>query len=433
MKKILLLFVLANVFVFSQSTLKEIDKINFHFIPSFTNYEDTSFIPLQNNNSYQYILSGYGGGTVYSYLRYGTISNDTLINNHEYYLHTIRGVSHWLRYSEEDHKLYKWQNESDLVYMDYNKEPGDTFIHLDYPIPATVLGGDTSIFSMSIPYKGFSVPIPSAIRRELFAKGIGLYYSRSESTSIINSSNSTYSLIMSILYDSAGNVNHFTNHIKPVITVTPVTLINTSNFNLNFTVSHQYNRIYPPGHISMIFIDSVKFESYYSKQDSIIELPAYNFLYYSTTYNVATHLDTMLLKNGFTFNYRIVAKDKGIIPETSYSPDTGYYQCVWDFSTTVGNETQPVSEFALHQNYPNPFNPSTKISWQSPVGSWQTIKVFDVLGSDVATLVDEYRNAGYHEVEFNVSSGIRDLASGIYFYQLQAGSFIETKKMMVIR
>ncbi len=91
------------------------------------------------------------------------------------------------------------------------------------------------------------------------------------------------------------------------------------------------------------------------------------------------------------------------------------------------------SEFVLYQNYPNPFNPSTKISWQSPVGSWQVLKVFDVLGNEVATLVDEYRVAGYHEIEFNISSDIRELASGIYFYQLQAGSFIATKKMMVVR
>jgi len=89
--------------------------------------------------------------------------------------------------------------------------------------------------------------------------------------------------------------------------------------------------------------------------------------------------------------------------------------------------------FALHQNYPNPFNPSTKISWQSPVGSWQVLKVFDVLGREVAILVDEYKEAGYHEVEFQSSVGSRQLASGIYYYQLKAESFIETKKMIFIQ
>ena len=87
---------------------------------------------------------------------------------------------------------------------------------------------------------------------------------------------------------------------------------------------------------------------------------------------------------------------------------------------------------------------STKISWQSPIGIWQTLKVYDVLGNEVATLVDEYKSAGSYEVEFSArgglvssiqypTSGIRNLASGIYFYQLKAGDFIETKKMVLIR
>ena len=83
----------------------------------------------------------------------------------------------------------------------------------------------------------------------------------------------------------------------------------------------------------------------------------------------------------------------------------------------------------LNQNYPNPFNPSTKISWQLPVGSWQTLKVFDVLGNEVVILVDEYKPAGIYEVEWSATG----LPSGIYFYRLQAGDFIEMKKMILLR
>ena len=81
------------------------------------------------------------------------------------------------------------------------------------------------------------------------------------------------------------------------------------------------------------------------------------------------------------------------------------------------------------QFFPNPFNPSTKISWQSPVGSWQTLKIYDALGNEIATLVKEEKPAGSYEVEFNASS----LSSGIYFYKLQAGSFVESKKMILIK
>lgn len=94
----------------------------------------------------------------------------------------------------------------------------------------------------------------------------------------------------------------------------------------------------------------------------------------------------------------------------------------------VEEEESSPSEFYLSQNYPNPFNPSTKISWQSPVGRWQTIKVYDVLGNDVATLVDEYKPAGSYEAEFDA----KGLASGIYFYTLRSGEFVQTKKMILL-
>ncbi|MBE0539670.1 MAG: T9SS type A sorting domain-containing protein [Ignavibacterium sp.] len=86
-------------------------------------------------------------------------------------------------------------------------------------------------------------------------------------------------------------------------------------------------------------------------------------------------------------------------------------------------------EFALSQNYPNPFNPSTKISWQSPVGSWQTLKIFDVLGNEVVALVNEYREAGKYETEFNAEK----LPSGVYYYQLRAGDYVQTKKMLLLK
>ena len=91
------------------------------------------------------------------------------------------------------------------------------------------------------------------------------------------------------------------------------------------------------------------------------------------------------------------------------------------------------SKFYLSQNYPNPFNPSTKISWQAPVSGWQTLKVYDVLGNEVATLVNEYKTAGSYEVEFNPASSIKHPASGIYFYRLQAGDYAETKKMILLK
>ena len=108
-----------------------------------------------------------------------------------------------------------------------------------------------------------------------------------------------------------------------------------------------------------------------------------------------------------------------------------FYQSNFDDNlVSVKEETASIpTQFILYQNFPNPFNPSTTISWQSPVAGYQTLNVYDILGNEVATLVNEYRNAGSYEIDFDASS----LSSGIYFYKLNAGSFIQTKKMVLIK
>jgi len=103
------------------------------------------------------------------------------------------------------------------------------------------------------------------------------------------------------------------------------------------------------------------------------------------------------------------------------------------FNSVAVNFNPPI-EFALEQNYPNPFNPATVISWQSPIGGHQTLKVYDVLGNEVATLVDEYREAGSYKVEFNLAQVSRpELSSGIYLYKLTAGNFSASRKMILIK
>ena len=112
--------------------------------------------------------------------------------------------------------------------------------------------------------------------------------------------------------------------------------------------------------------------------------------------------------------------------KTVYQSETINYN---ELVTGIHEKENIPADFVLKQNYPNPFNPTTKINWQSPVGSWQSLKVNDILGKEVATLVNEYRPAGKYEVEFDAST----LSSGVYFYKLQTGSFVQTKKMILLR
>ena len=89
--------------------------------------------------------------------------------------------------------------------------------------------------------------------------------------------------------------------------------------------------------------------------------------------------------------------------------------------------------FKLEQNYPNPFNPSSIIGYRLSINSMVTLKVYDLIGREVVTLVNEEKQAGSYEAEFQSAVGNHQLASGIYYYQLRAGDYVETKKMILIK
>ncbi len=96
--------------------------------------------------------------------------------------------------------------------------------------------------------------------------------------------------------------------------------------------------------------------------------------------------------------------------------------------TEVEDINQPFS-YSLEQNYPNPFNPSTTIEYSIPQNGFVTIKVFNVLGKEVATLVNEQVMAGKHKIDFDATG----LNSGVYFYKIESGNFVETKKMILLK
>ncbi len=101
----------------------------------------------------------------------------------------------------------------------------------------------------------------------------------------------------------------------------------------------------------------------------------------------------------------------------------------FEYSDEILVEYTAPLDYSLQQNYPNPFNPITTIKYQIPELSSVTLKVYDVLGSEVATLINEEKPSGSYEVDFDAST----LPSGIYFYRLQTGSFVETKKMVLMK
>jgi hypothetical protein len=107
------------------------------------------------------------------------------------------------------------------------------------------------------------------------------------------------------------------------------------------------------------------------------------------------------------------------------------YVARWNSGTSRVEQLSPTAPktFLLEQNYPNPFNPSTTIRYQLPVASEVKLEIYDVLGKKIATLVNERQSAGSYQVVWNASG----LSSGTYFYRLQAGTFVETKKMIMVK
>jgi hypothetical protein len=98
-------------------------------------------------------------------------------------------------------------------------------------------------------------------------------------------------------------------------------------------------------------------------------------------------------------------------------------------TTTVADHATPYNGYKLHQNFPNPFNPTTMIRYSVPVESFVTIKVFDILGKEVITLENREKSPGAYEIDFNGE----ELTSGMYYYRMQAGDYINTKKFILLR
>lgn len=141
----------------------------------------------------------------------------------------------------------------------------------------------------------------------------------------------------------------------------------------------------------------------------------------STTVFIRIRLDTVNI--GQLIHAPVVVRDLGGLRDTLH-----LYLRVLPVTSVEEVPGQP-TEFKLSQNYPNPFNPATKIMFAIPTNEFVTLKVYDILGLEIRTLVSQKLNAGAHTVDFNA----HDLASGVYFYQLRTKNFVDLKKLILLR
>jgi len=137
------------------------------------------------------------------------------------------------------------------------------------------------------------------------------------------------------------------------------------------------------------------------------------------------------LEEGKTYRWHVRAKNPGGTPENASA-----WSELWSFTVEgnsrkgqVATKDAPPKQFKLYDNYPNPFNPVTVIGYQLSVNGLVSLKVYDLIGREIKTLVERWENAGYHHVEFDASS----LPSGIYIYRLSTCDYVEMKRMALVK
>jgi len=172
-------------------------------------------------------------------------------------------------------------------------------------------------------------------------------------------------------------------------------------------------------------IDSFYLDVQHLRADTLVQTKTYNI----STSNPQISFNLNGLLSGDKIKFRATITDTSLFYNVAHYPDTGWVVVnVLPPTVSVENGNLP-GDFELLQNYPNPFNPITTISYQIPEPAFVIIKVFDVLGNEIATLVNEEKIAGSYEAEFDGSG----LTSGIYYYRITAREFSQTRKMILVK
>jgi hypothetical protein len=396
-----------------------------------------NWFPLEDGNKWQYFTRSwiYNGAATQYYILQNEANLDTVINGKEYYtlFDFYYGCNHLYRYDKDFNILFRRYNDSDYVFMNFNLTSGTSFYKLSggcndpLAVEAIVIEDSVAILDSTVYCKGYE----RGCDELLYAQDIGLVYRKRSCSSW---GGTQFIMTQAVLYDTNG-INIIWDKTWPKPEVDTVFLYD--NFSKAFfivVIDHKFSRLadltYPNNIDGVSYIDKAGIESFYQKGDSILTNDTiYMFPQNEIRFLRSLDLNTELLSSGYDLYYRIWGTDKGLIPRTGFTPDTGYFKLDWDTTTTTAKNNIMLNSFALSQNYPNPFNPSTTIKYDLPERSFVTLKVYDVLGNEIETLVSEEKPLGRYEVDFNAT----ELPSGIYFYKLQAGSFVETKKMVFMK
>jgi|GEM_PF-3275133 photosystem II stability/assembly factor-like uncharacterized protein len=401
-----------------------------------------NIFPLHIGDKWQYLVMegsyNMDPGPVTYYLNNVYVVKDTLINGLTYY-ELSNSMGYWFRYSETDNKVYMFGNNKEKTCMDFSLPDGSPFsqyiIEQHFSLSSIVSSGQENLLNQNVYFTKFVSGCEHCAGEYIVTKynsGFGLSYMDQSSYYMgIGTFFTDYFLIQAQINDGTSPKNYSEVHI-PQITIIPPKTVPDSAFKFTLAVDHYYSSFSSSGK-SLNYIDTVYLSGYYQKGDSVVSPTWINTKNIAGTngYSVDTTVAIDLLKRGFTFYYKVYAKDKGIIPGISVSPDTGYYKL--DYSPNISGvkdvKNNLITTFQLEQSYPNPANPTTIIRYAVPYESRVKLTLYNMLGQIVKVLADDIKPTGIYEVR--VDGG--KLSSGIYFYSMQAEKFSQTKKLILLK
>jgi len=400
-------------------------------------YQGNSFFPMVIGNTWQYLGYSYSNDGISSSRSYNLMAinvlYDTLISDKTYYRINGSGFNDFYRY--EDNKMFKYGATGDVLCMDFNLKPGQTFQSGNITI--TVGDGYKNLFGHERYYKATEYsPVVWGREWKHYNDSIGYSYTYYFENGPMGSRLENTANIIQAKIKIGDSLYFYKADFVPTILADSAFVQSNSMFTLFIKAVHPYDKTGSTPEKSLFFIDSVDVEYFFSNETDTTTILRTQMLQSpnSNLFNVNIPLPDSFYYNNYSLNYRFYIKDKGIIPTYCIYPEDGYITFYLGPTDVKNSKTTAVS-FKLYQNYPNPFNSSTTISYQIPTNNFVTIKVYDVLGNEIATLVNEEKAEGLYQVNFTaqLTTNNKPLASGMYFYTLAAGKFTDTKKFILLK
>jgi len=410
-------------------------KVLFLFAIALLAVNAQNYYPLHVGNTYLYLNDSWGhqyGGNFYNHsVSILQITKDTLIGVNKYY----NNNGGWIRYDSAKNMIFNYCGGMDSLVVNFNGPISfylnKCFVFTYDARPASLVVGSGYYFGKNCTTSGFDYYTDHGTGGIMWAPGLGIVETSSYQHDYdLSEYFGSSKLIESIVYDDNDSCTH-NAYSYPASFTSLQNDLDNNKLQFYLMVTHPFSS----ADYKFSFIDKISLTGYYQKDTSKINIDT---LYFTTPgtdirlYKIDVPLDTFMLNSGYTFYYKAIAKDKGLIPVYTSFPDTGYFS---KSLTSVNDKEETVTNYKLSQNYPNPFNPSTTIDYYIPSESKVNITVYNALGSKIKELYDGNRIQGNYDVKFDGAG----LSSGVYFVTIKAASidgkesFIDSKKMLLLK